>query len=110
MSKTNTCIFVAVIFGKIEKWSDLLERGVGPQDCNGEKIFLIRYSVRELSRKYRKWPKIESNPLVFFQFSTFLKKLKISPIFKEEVANGRGEFCESKNVTHALRRPLILEI
>ena len=47
------------------------------QDCNGEAIFLIRQRVRELSRKYRKWPKMESNPLVFFRFSTFFKFSKL---------------------------------
>ena len=32
-----------------------------PQDSNGEVIFLIRPRVRELSWKYRKWPKIAKN-------------------------------------------------
>ena len=48
----------------------------GSQDCNGEEIILIRQRVRELSRKYWKWPKMESNPLVFFRFPTFFNFLK----------------------------------
>ena len=48
-----------------------------PQDCNDEENNLIRQPVRELFRKYRKWPKMESNPLVFFRFSTFFKFSKL---------------------------------
>ena len=55
-----------------------------PQDCNGEEIILIRQLVRQLSRKYRKWPKIESNPLVFFSNFDFFQ------FFEIEVANERG--------------------
>ena len=68
------------ILAKLEN-DRIYSRGVSgersyPQDCNGEEIYLILVTVKELSWKYQKWPKMEST-LGFFRFSTFYKFSKL---------------------------------